>query len=204
MESGSARHAGYGKHPQLRSLPAQVGVSFVRIHLGFRAPRVALGPERLRGQRSHRDLPSLQIFANGPSSNPACRQFMLYSGPDPVRRMPLLALRFSVLLQNHIDKPAAAASSPFRCSTFLRGQLQKQLAALVPVQLLSQIRRAQEDIACLASGESTEPSIHAGVHSTRSCEVWQPLAARRGSCSVQEAACRVGSNPVRSELFSGE
>ena len=50
-----------------------------------------------------------------------------------------------------------------RVGNLIKEQLRKQFAALDPVQLLSQIRQAQEDIASLASGESAEPSIHAGV-----------------------------------------
>jgi hypothetical protein len=50
-----------------------------------------------------------------------------------------------------------------RVTSLVKDQLRAQFAVLDPVQLLNQIRQAQEEIECLTSGASVEHSNQAGV-----------------------------------------
>jgi hypothetical protein len=103
MKRRSARHTAHAEDVHFLPVAAKLGVGFEPIHLRFLAERIALrdtnlfrGTERLLFP-SH--VSSDRRFGNG------CLWFF-FPNPliDPMRRVPLLARRTLVRLQNRVDE----------------------------------------------------------------------------------------------------
>jgi hypothetical protein len=115
VERGSTRHAAHRKHLQLDSFAAEISVGFVPIHLRFGTPGIALRNAGFASHQSQCDLPVVHVLAHGPLRNLARGQLIPDPCPDAVRRVPLLARRFSVGFQNRIEIKATLLSAEPAC-----------------------------------------------------------------------------------------
>ena len=104
VEGRPTRHAAQGKHIQLRALAPQIGISLVPIHLRFHAPVVALGHAHFPRQQPQGKLAIMHVLAHRPFRHRAVGPFLAQACPDPMRRVPLLARRLAVTLQDLINK----------------------------------------------------------------------------------------------------
>jgi hypothetical protein len=104
MESSSTGHAPHAKYVGLLSLSADIGVSFIPVHLRFLPPGVRLRNERLVLDQSQLNLPLANIATNRGFGDANGWKFFADSRPDPMRRVSLLSGRILVRLQDCFDE----------------------------------------------------------------------------------------------------
>jgi hypothetical protein len=104
MESSSTGHAAHAKYVGFLSLSADIGVSFIPVHLRFLPPGVRLRNERLVLDQSQLNLPLANIATNRGFGDANCWKFLADSRPDPMCRVSLLSGRLLVPLQDGFDE----------------------------------------------------------------------------------------------------
>jgi hypothetical protein len=104
MKRTAARHAAHRE--KMRGLPAflELHRGFVPIHLGLHAPVVTLRYEGLAPCHSHLLLASPHVAPHRCFRYVRLRMLLPNPHPDAVRRVPLLARRFPIALQNPVNE----------------------------------------------------------------------------------------------------
>ena len=104
MKSSSTSHAAHAEYVGLLSLSADIGVSFIPVHLRFLPPGVGLRNERLALDQSQLNLPLANIATNRGFGDANGWKFLADPRPDPMCRVSLLSGRALVPLQDGLDE----------------------------------------------------------------------------------------------------
>jgi hypothetical protein len=138
MKCSTARHAAHRE--EVRGLAAIVEVhrGLVPIHLAFAAPVIALRHERLACGQPQLFLAPLHVAPHRRFRHSRIGMLPANPFPDPVRRVPLLARRFPIALQNPVDKlshrPQLRTASRL-CFSHWRNRTGQRLPHHPPVRL---------------------------------------------------------------------
>ena len=105
VESTATRHRAHAEYLKLGQIPAQFGVGFVPVHLGFTAPAVGLRHVDFLDQQPKRPFPVVNVIADRRFRDRVARHLRQDPMINPPRCMPLLARSLPVRLQNAVDEP---------------------------------------------------------------------------------------------------
>ena len=117
VKRSAARHGAHREVVNRLSLAPDLSHGFIPIHLRLAAPVVDLGHERFPRDETQLLLALLHVAAHGRFCHRRLGPFLAYPFPDAVCRVPLLARRLLIQVQNLVDElPHRTESwpSPYR------------------------------------------------------------------------------------------
>ena len=104
VEGATAGHAPHHEHLQGQALTPEVRVRLIPVHLGFASPCVVLRHERLPRHQAEGQLPLPDVLPDRGLRHGPCRPLLAEPDVDAMGRVPLLARRSAVRLQDGLNE----------------------------------------------------------------------------------------------------